>query len=425
MAKIIEMAQLSPTMSEGTLVKWLKNKNEEIEVGDILAEVETDKSVMELDALEKGTLLAILIESGSKVKIGQPIAIVGKKDEDVSNLIKELKSKDNLENSSDSKTVKDDDFPTEKSLTQQTEEVQIQLEKKEEETDSDRIKASPLAKKLALQYMINLSKVKGSGPKGRILKKDLEIYLNQKDSILTESSQIPTTSSKKLQIPEMRNVIAKRLQSSKNNIPHFYLNIEVDAEPVLELRREINEDLKKSQKENPLKISINDFIIKATALSLLMNPQVNCSWKNDHILQHYRIDIGVAVAIENGLLTPYIRNADKLSLSQVSLKMKELAQKARDRKLKPEEYTDGCLSISNLGMYGIDSFSAIINEPESCILAIGGLVEKPVIKNSSIVCGKTITITLSCDHRVIDGALGARFLDSFKQNIENPYKILI
>ena len=425
--KVLEMTQLSPTMSEGVIVQWLVSKGDEVGVGDMLAEVETDKAVMELECFDKGSILEILLQKGSSVKVGQPVAIIGPKGRDVSELAKQVLELDfsssNEEDISNSKEAAVSSSAASSKVDSKITELNLNDKKSSIEHDGF-IKASPLAKKIALKHTINLSNIKGTGPNGRIIKRDLEEYLSKTS---TSSAQTQTSfishKEEKLPITEMRNVIAKRLQSSKNNVPHFYLTLEFDAEPVVLLRKEINQDLANSK--SPLKISLNDFIIKATANALVAKPQVNVSWRNDHILQHGRVDVGVAVAIENGLITPYIRNTNYLSLSQISVQMKELAKKARERKLKPEEYTDGCFTISNLGMYGLNQFSAIINEPESCILAVGGLIEKPVVKNGAVVCGKTITVTLSCDHRAIDGASGAEFLAIFKENLEKPYKMLI
>ena len=225
----------------------------------------------------------------------------------------------------------------------------------------------------------------------------------------------------------MRKVIATRLHDAKNNIPHFYLNLEFDAEPVVKMRAMLNDDLKAAaerKKEKADTVSINDFIVKACSIALARVPEANSSWRGDHILEHGRIDIGIAVSVEGGLITPYVRNADRLSLIEVHSEIKVLAEKARVRKLKPEEFSDGTFTISNLGMFGITSFSAIINEPEAALMAVGGLVEKAIVRNGAIVAGKTITVTLSCDHRVVDGAVGARFLSEFKEIIEHPYTII-
>lgn len=275
-----------------------------------------------------------------------------------------------------------------------------------------------MAKNLALQKGVDLGEVIGSGPGGRIIKRDVLAY---QESGSVKKSTFVKRQDRKLEITGMRKTIASRLAHSTSTIPHFYLTLELDATPLDTLRNSYNKDLKL---EGSSKISLNDLIIKACSLSLKEVPGVNSSWREDHILEHGRIDIGVAVSIEGGLITPYIRNADQKSVSEISREIKELASRARERKLKPAEYTDGTFTVSNLGMFGISSFTAVINEPEAAILAVGALVEKPVLKEGSIVVGKTLNVTLSCDHRVVDGATGARFLSSFRDYTEYPLRLL-
>jgi len=438
MAKITEMTQLSPTMSEGLIVKWIKKAGDSIEPGDIIAEVETDKAVMEMEAFDSGTILAIVAEEGKRVKVGLPIAVIGKTGEDGSALAAEAKKK--LESVSVATEVpkpvvvsKKEEAPKPSALEQKpvvTPAVTSPQATKVVPVSrtSGRMLASPLAKAIALDKGIDITKVNGSGPDGRILKRDILNFVSTGGSVM---SRKPKTSSREDQIIEisgMRQVIAKRLHDAKNNIPHFYLNLEFDAEPVFELRKKINSDLKalaEKKKEEPESISINDMITKACSIALVKVPEANSSWRDNHILQHGRIDIGIAVSLDGGLITPYVRGADSLSILEIHNEIKTLADKARKRKLKPEEYTDGTFTISNLGMFGVTNFSAIINEPEGALMAVGALIEKPVVKNGSIVPGKTITVTLSCDHRVVDGAVGARFLSEFKDLIEHPHKLLV
>lgn len=275
-----------------------------------------------------------------------------------------------------------------------------------------------MAKNLALQKGVDLGEVIGSGPGGRIIKRDVLAY---QESGSVKKSTFVKRQDRKLELTGMRKTIASRLSHSTSTIPHFYLTLELDATPLDTLRNSYNKDLKL---EGSSKISLNDLIIKACSLSLKEVPEVNSSWREDHILEHGRIDIGVAVSIEGGLITPYIRNADQKSVSEIGHEIKELASRARERKLKPAEYTDGTFTVSNLGMFGISSFTAVINEPEAAILAVGALVEKPVLKEGSIVVGKTLNVTLSCDHRVVDGATGARFLSSFRDYTEYPLRLL-
>ena len=438
MAKISEMAQLSPTMTEGTIVKWLKQVGDKIGVGDILAEVETDKAVMEMESYDAGVLLSILIPDGAKVKVGLPVAIIGKAGEDISQLESTAKQKIS---SADSIVV------TPKVVEAKVEapkKVEVQKEKVAEvraviaepvkpvlaKRQDGRILASPLAKSIALSNGIDISKIIGTGPEGRITKQDVLSYTANPSSNTRSASNSKTpeiASEKKIEISGMRKIIATRLHDAKNNIPHFYLNLEFDAEPLVRMREMLNADLKslaERKKESAEYVSINDFIVKACSIALSRIPEVNSSWRGDHILQHGRVDIGIAVSMDGGLITPYVRSADLLSLVEVHKEIKVLAEKARNRKLKPDEFTDGTFTISNLGMFGITSFSAIINEPEAALMAVGGLIEKAVVRNGSIVAGKTITVTLSCDHRVVDGAVGAKFLGEFKEIIEHPYTII-
>lgn len=449
MAKISEMTQLSPTMAEGLMVKWLKQVGDKLSPGDIIAEVETDKAVMEMEAYDSGVLLAIIAKEGVKVKVGLPVAIVGKAGEDVTNLIAEANAKLAAGAASTTAPVAEkkaepvevkSPFPKGGDEVVNTTAVTSTPTPKPPFPNGDqgglksptrsggRLLASPLAKSLALDKGIDITKVNGTGPEGRITKADILNYIaNPKAGNTSSSRSFEVKEEKKIEISGMRKVIATRLHDAKNNIPHFYLNLEFDAEPVVKMRAMLNDDLKAAaerKKEKADTVSINDFIVKACSIALARVPEANSSWRGDHILEHGRIDIGIAVSVEGGLITPYVRNADRLSLIEVHSEIKTLAEKARVRKLKPEEFTDGTFTISNLGMFGITSFSAIINEPEAALMAVGGLVEKAIVRNGAIVPGKTITVTLSCDHRVVDGAVGARFLSEFKDIIEHPYTII-
>ncbi|EKR72497.1 putative pyruvate dehydrogenase complex dihydrolipoamide acetyltransferase [Leptospira noguchii str. 2006001870] len=440
MAKIAEMTQLSPTMAEGKIVRWIKQKGDPVSPGEIIAEVETDKAVMEMEAFETGTLLEILAPEGTLIPVGAPVAIIGKQGEDISTLVETAKKsiptkKENTiqTTSQSSTTSQSDTTQTSSSSSKLTTEEQNKIYQSptfsKEQTTSYKHGSqttqtgrsgpiSPLAKKLAFQKGVDLGEVIGSGPGGRIIKRDI---LSYQESGGGKKGSFVKRHDRKLELTGMRKTIASRLSHSTSTIPHFYLTLELDANPLDSLRNSYNQDLKL---EGPLKISLNDLIIKACSLSLKDVPEVNSSWKEDHILEHGRIDIGVAVSIEGGLITPYIRNADQKSVSEISLEIKELASRARERKLKPGEYTDGTFTVSNLGMFGISSFTAVINEPEAAILAVGALVKKPVLKEGNIVAGKTLSVTLSCDHRVVDGATGARFLSSFREYTERPLRLL-
>ncbi|MDX1959221.1 MAG: pyruvate dehydrogenase complex dihydrolipoamide acetyltransferase [Leptospiraceae bacterium] len=433
MAKIAEMTQLSPTMSEGTIVKWIKLPGDSMEPGEVIAEVETDKAVMEMEAYDKTTLLAIVAENGTKVKVGLPIAIFGKPGEDFSALLAEAKSKllssaavaiPEPPKATESKPVETKPVV----VVEQKKEVVVapKVEQLSKPNRNGRLFASPLAKSIALEKGIDINLVNGTGPEGRVTKQDVLNYISTGGNIIV--SRKSKKQDNRIELTGMRKVIAERLVSSKQNVPHFYLNLEFDAEPILEMRKSINAQLKLSaekKKETPVSISVNDFLVKAIAKTLEEYPSVNSSFRGDHILELGSIDIGIAVSLEGGLITPYVRNANEKSILEISTEIKSLAKRARDRKLKPEEYSGGSFTISNLGMFGITSFSAIINEPESCILAVGTVIEKPVIKNGEIKKGSTMTVTLSCDHRVVDGALGAAFLAEFKTIVENPGLMLV
>jgi pyruvate dehydrogenase E2 component (dihydrolipoamide acetyltransferase) len=426
MAKITEMTQLSPTMAEGTIVKWIKKAGDAVQAGDIIAEVETDKAVMEMEAYESGTLLHIIAQEGVKVKVGGPVAIVGKSGEDISSLLTQVASLTASAPASSAPapapSAPAPTPPKPEPEAKKQEPATPPPEKKGEPptipVSGNRILASPLAKAFAVDKGISLKNVIGSGPGGRILKKDLI----QNQQTLSVASSAPKKD-QSIPLSGMRKTIARRLWESKQHIPHFYLNTEIDAERLVDFREKLNSDLQ-SASSQPIKVSLNDLIIKASARALIKVPGVNASFQDEQILIHGNIDIGMAVSIDGGLLTPVIRNADLKSVIQIAKETKSLATKARERKLKPDEFTGSSFTISNLGMFGIESFSAIINEPESAILAVGGLIEKPVVKNGEIAVGKTIKMTMSCDHRSVDGALGAQFLQELKKILESPFSLL-
>lgn len=441
MAKISEMTQLSPTMSEGVLVKWLKKKGDSVAIGEILAEVETDKAVMEMEAFDSGVILEILAQEGAKLPVGAPVAIIGKAGEDISPLLSEAKSRSSASAPAPAAAATAPiPSPSPNPAPKKTENVGSSTAPGPEEEDAPppkessvsrglspsalegRVKASPLAKRLAQESGIDLSKIRGSGPDGRIIKRDIENGISSFSASGTSPFAGVNIQEEKLPISGMRKTIASRLVHSKTHQPHFYLDMEIDADALVHLRENFNSDLKESGEE--IKLSINDFIIRASALALLKVPEVNSSWREDHILKHGRVDVGVAVSIEGGLITPYVRNADKRSVLEIGRTVKELASRARERKLKPEEFSDGTFTVSNLGMFGVNRFAAVINEPEAAILAVGNVVSKPVIKNGNIVPGKTLSVCLSCDHRVVDGAVGAGWLEVFRNFLEHPLRLL-
>ncbi len=457
MAKIAEMTQLSPTMSEGTIVNWLKKEGDPVSPGDIIAEVETDKAVMEMEAFDSGILLSILAKPGMKVAVGLPVAIIGEATEDITELKKSAEEKLRSGASSSSgaspaapspppKSVKREPVPQSKTAAAtkddsrepsfpKTTERNLGEEAVTPPTPVGRILASPLAKNLAIQNSIDLKFVKGTGPGGRILRRDVYRYIQsgQKNfqfaspyssslAKLNELESFPGWEEEIIPINSMRKTIAERLTSSKINLPHFYLNIEIDAQPLVNFRERFNQGIEALKEgDSPIaRISLNDLIVKAVSLALERHPVLNSSWRGDHILRKKQIDVGVAVSVPDGLITPVVRNANHLSLLSLSSELRKLGKKARERKLKPEEYTDSSFTVSNLGMFGISFFTAIINEPESAILAVGAVEDKAVVKNKEIVPGKVLKLTLSCDHRVVDGAEGARFLQTLRKILEAP-----
>ena len=412
------MPRLSDTMEEGNIVGWLKNEGDQVEPGDILAEVETDKATMELESFFSGTLLYIGIKEGP-VPVDGIIAIIGGADEDPKKILAE--AGDVQEKAGESKEA-----PAEVAATNGAEAPMVAVSSSNESsgtTGSDaRIKASPLAKKMASEAGIDISNIQGSGDQGRIIKKDVETAINN-PALGTKKADIalPTRSDfnfGKHPVSQMRKTIARRLSESKFGAPHFYLTMEVNMGNAVAAREQINNF-------SEVRISYNDMIVKASAKALEMHPAINASWTGDAIVYHEHINIGVAVAIEDGLMVPVINNANYKSLASIKTEVKALAGKAKDRKLAPEEMQGNTFTISNLGMFDIEEFTAIINPPDSCILAVGAIVDKPIVKDGQVVPGKMMKMTLSCDHRIVDGATGAQFLQTLKALLEEPYKMLV
>jgi len=454
MSVTIEMPKLSDTMSIGTVVKWHKNIGDKVQNGDTLAEIETDKATMELENFEDGILLKILVSEGQEAPIGSPLAIVGEEGEsiddetiDAPNTEKNLETKSvslsEDETFSDQKQqeIKDDiSVVTETAQLSQDTSTKDLVEDNSFSISSDRILISPLAKKVALEKNLDISKITGTGPSGRIVKRDLqetdvskvEVFQKTKNtdiSLLTTRKSSGLLVAKTIPLSGMRSVIASRLSESKSTIPHFYLQKEINAKPLLETRIALN---KKESKIAELtnsefnKISVNDLILKACAESIKWHPEINTSWGKEEIIFHESVELSFGVAVDGGLVTPVISNADSLSLSEISLKAKSLIGEARDKKLSPDAMTGSTFTVTNLGMYGIDFFSGIINPPNAAILAIGSSVEKPVVDNNGkIVVGQTLTLGLSCDHRLVDGAVGASFLATLANNLENPACMLV
>ncbi|WHA05033.1 pyruvate dehydrogenase complex dihydrolipoamide acetyltransferase [Candidatus Bandiella numerosa] len=414
------MPALSPTMKEGNLAKWLKNEGDTVEAGDVIAEIETDKAIMEVEAVDEGILAKILVEAGTKnVKVNDLIAIIAEEGEEIKDAIGKIQNSSIKEEHAiqNNKTEISVDIEAKKAY----ETLNHNKVKNKVEDEPNRVFASPLAKRIAEQENINISSIQGSGPRGRIVKSDVENAIMHSSSQNFETNIIPN---RDLEIPvtNMRKIIAERLVESKQQVPHFYLDIECFVDKILDFRSDINSSAKLDESDKPeFKISINDILIKACALALFKNPKVNSAWYGDKIIQFGNVDISVAVAIDDGLMTPIVRNANQKSLIQISNEVKELAKKAKSQKLKPEEYQGGGFTISNLGMYSIKSFYAIINPPQSCILSIGGTREIPAYgKSGNLEKKQVMNISLSCDHRVVDGATAAIFLSTFKRFVENP-----
>lgn len=410
MAKIITLNKMTDTMSEGVLVAWTIKVGDTLKPGDVLAEVETDKATMDLENFEKGTVLALLVEEGSTLPVNSPIAIVGKEGEDISALIAKAKSGD-----AEAATEKE----SKETPKQETSEVQqtasVAQPQVVTEGNEDRVKASPLAKKLAGDKGIDLSMVSGSGEFGRIVKKDIE---NFSPKVAQPPAVIGQESYTEVPVSQMRKTIANRLAESKFTAPHFYLTMEITMNQVLSARERINANA-------PVKISVNDIIVKATAMALKQHPLVNSSWLGDKIRYNNHINIGIAVAVDDGLLVPVVRFADQKNLTSISSEIKEFGKKAKEKKLQPQDWQGNTFTISNLGMFGIEEFTAIINPPDACILAVGGVKEVLALANDEVIVNKVMKVTLSCDHRVVDGVVGSKFLQTLKAYLEDPIQMLV
>ncbi len=432
----ILMPALSPTMSKtgGKIVKWHKKEQDKVEVGDVIAEIETDKAIMEFESVDEGVLAKILVTEGtSGVPVNQPIALMLEEGEDESALnnytstsINSAVKKEVTKSAVDNQKSEHQDLNGKPISHSSVSFQRVTLEsnpsmssqcltlgsRKEEDTKTTegRIKISPLAKKIAQNEGVNVQQLKGTGPYGRIIKADVLEFLGS--GIRTESPEI-------VEVSNMRQVIAQRLTESKQNVPHFYLTVDCQVDKLISLKNEIN-----SADENS-KVTINDLVIKAVAFSMKKFPDINSSWIDNKILKYSNVDISIAVALKDGLITPIVKNADKKGILSISKEVKDLVSRARSGKLKPEEFQGGGFTISNLGMFGIKAFSAIINPPQSCIMAVGASKKQPIVMNEKIEIAEIMTVTLSVDHRAVDGALGAKFLNAFKHYIENPLVMFI
>jgi len=439
----IEMPKLSDTMTEGTLVKWLKQVGDTVEIGDVIAEVETDKATMEMEAFDDGVITEIMVEAGEKAPIGAVLAVLN----------------------GDSGRVPDEAHlnvhPDEEAQDQAPEKIaepaeakpsaEVKPDRRSQASGDERVLASPLARKVAAELGVDLATLTGSGPAGRIVRADVESAAKspaESRSSEAKAAAALTASVKSkvappapasapaaqaiqpvakegdetIELTTMRKVIASRLLTSKVTIPHFYLHLEVDAAPLMELRKQVNEQ---AEKTHGNKYSVNDFILKAVVNATLAVPAINTSFAGDHFVRYRHIGLSVAIAVEDGLVTPVIKQAEEKSLLAISRAVKDFAARAKDRKLKPDEFDGGTITVSNLGAWGIESFDAIINPPQAAILSVGAAIEKPVVKNGEVVPGLRMNLGLSCDHRVVDGAIGAQFLAEVKKLIEQPALMLL
>lgn len=425
MAEIIKMRRMSDTMEEGVIVEWLVKPGDKVNIGDVLAEVETDKATMDFDSQAAGTVLHLEVEAGTTVGIGGVIAVIGKEGEDFADALATAKTESTSEPTEEASepepTEAKEATTTPQAATTKAPEASAPKPSAQDEvtTATDgRIKASPLARRMAMETGVDLSQIQGSGEGGRVVKRDVESYKpSATRSATAGAATMASGVSEDVPVSQMRKAIARRLSESKFTAPHFYLTREINMDRVVEARKSINEYLGS-------KVSFNDIIIKAVAAALRVHPDVNASWMGDIIRKHGDVNIGVATAIDDGLIVPVVRNADQRPISSISAEVKELAGKAREKKLQPEEYSGNTFTVSNLGMFGIEEFTAIINSPDACILAVGAIVQKPIVKDGEIVPGNVMKVTLSCDHRVVDGAMGAQFLQTFAQFLEEPLRIL-
>jgi pyruvate dehydrogenase E2 component (dihydrolipoamide acetyltransferase) len=416
-AEIVLMPKMSDTMTEGVIAAWHKKVGDTVKSNELLAEIETDKATMEYESYNAGTLLYIGVEAGNAVPVNGVLAIIGEKDADWKTLLKAHESKAAGGASAPSKPAE----TKEESKPQPTGE-----EVSHAHGSNGRIKASPLAKKLAKDKGYDLGKIQGSGDQGRITKVDVENYKPAAQAAPAKGQAAPVSlpkvvgqeSFEEIPVSQMRKTIAKRLAESKFTAPHFYVTMEINMDKAIEARKSINEI-------SPVKISFNDMVIKAVAAALRQHPDINVSYLGDKMRKNHHIHIGVAVAVKDGLLVPVVRFADNKSLSHIAAEVKDLAQKAHDKKLQPADWEGSTFTISNLGMFGVDEFTAIINTPDACILAVGGIKETAIVKNGQLVPGNLMKVTLSCDHRAVDGAVGAAFLKTLKGLMEDPVRILI
>ena len=415
MAEIVRMPKLSDTMTEGVVAKWHKKVGDKVKSGDLLADIETDKATMEFESFNDGVLLYQGVKEGGTAAVDSILAILGEAGEDFSALLDGGGNDVPKETEKPSEKEKTADKADKKEVVPEKETAPKEDEQAESKTSSDgRLLASPLAKSLAKDKGIDIQTIKGTGEGGRIIKRDVENYTPSTQAV-AKSAPVAAGQESFDEVPlsQMRKTIARRLSESKFTAPHFYLTMDIDMDNAVTARQSIVDF-------GGSKVSFNDFVIKAVALALKKHPKVNASWLGDKIRYNHHVHIGVAVAIEDGLVVPVIKFADSKSLPQLNGEVKSLAVKAREKKIQPSDMEGNTFTISNLGMYGIEEFTAIINPPDSCIMAVGAIRQEPVVKNGQIVIGNRMKVTLSCDHRSVDGATGSEFLLTFKQLLENP-----
>lgn len=414
MAELIKMPRLSDTMEEGTVASWFKKVGDKVSEGDILAEIETDKATMEFESFYDGTLLYIGVKEGESTKVDEPLAIIGEANEDYKSLLDDAKKSDEV--IQEKIEIKEEDKEIE--VVKEELEIENVPEPISKTTSSTkRIFISPLARKLAKERGISISEIKGTGENGRIIKSDVENYTSSSKDAKSKTF-VGIEDFQEIPHSQMRKTIAKRLSESKFNAPHYYLTVEYDMSNAIIIREQYNSI-------PDIKISYNDIIIKACSLALASNPKLNSQWFDDKIRYNNHIHIGVAVGVDEGLIVPVLKFVDQMSIVDINSKVKDLADRARNKKLTPEEMQGSTFTISNLGMFDIESFTSIINPPNSVILSVGSIVQKPIVKNGNIEVGNTMKVTLACDHRVVDGLTGSKFLQTLREFIENPITMII
>ena len=421
MAEVIYMPKLSDTMTEGVVAAWLKKVGDPVKSGELIAEIETDKATMEFESFFDGVLLHIGVEAGKGAPVNSLLAIIGQAGEDISELLTSAPAVEEKSAPEPAAAPAPVAVPSPAPVPSPVATPAPVVQKVTAVTNNDRVYASPLAKKLADEKGIDLQYVAGSGENGRIVKRDVEHYHPHPNGTVVATgsrSGLTTETFTDEPVTQMRKTIARRLAESKFTAPHFYLTLDIDMDNAIAFRKSVNN-------VEGYKISFNDIVVKAVALSLRKHPAVNSAWMGDFIRRNQHVHIGVAVAVDEGLLVPVVRFADTKSFMEISGEVKNFAEKAKTKKLQPSDWEGNTFTISNLGMFGIESFTAIVNPPDSCILAVGGIKEVPVVKNGAIVPGNVMKVTLSCDHRVVDGASGAAFLQSFKECMENPVSMLL